>query len=103
MRIAEEIIGRLRRATDAGDFRDAMRLDRELVAGFDDRRRDRVVAATRTERRNLALIIAMGETELILLQGRMMELRLRDIGHFGSALRAVCDSSYYLIDCQMPT
>ena len=41
VRIAEEIVRRLRGAADAGDFCDAMRLDRQLVAGLDDRGGDR--------------------------------------------------------------
>jgi hypothetical protein len=45
----------------------------------------------------------MGETELILLQGRMMEFRLRDIGHFSGRLFAAVGDRYYPIGCQMPT
>ena len=45
VRIAEEVIGRFRGAADAGNFCNAMRLDRQFEAGLDDRRRDRVVAA----------------------------------------------------------
>ena len=57
-----------------------------------------VVAAAGAQRRDLALVVAVGETEIVLLQGRMVEFRLRDIGHFGSAFCAlVCDSPYYLI------
>jgi hypothetical protein len=46
VRIAEEIGRRLRRAADARDLRHPMRLDGEVEAGLDDRRRDRVVAAS---------------------------------------------------------
>ncbi len=40
-----------------------------------------VVPAARAQRRDLALVVAMREAERILLQARMMEFRLSDIGH----------------------
>src|SRR5262249_20387267 len=73
MGVAEEIIGRLGRAADARNLGNPVRLDRQLVAGLDDRGRDRIMSATRAERRDLALIVAMGEAERILLQGRVVE------------------------------
>src|ERR1700761_1604557 len=81
VRIAEEIIRRLRRAADAGNLGHAMRLDRELVAGLDDRGRDRVVAATGAQRRDLALVIPVRIAELVLLQARVMKFWLGNIGH----------------------
>src|SRR5262249_38425768 len=76
VRITEEVVRRLRRAPDAGDLGDAVRLDRELEAGLDDRGGDRVVTAARTERRDLALVVAVGKAEVVLRQARMMEFRL---------------------------
>src|ERR1700722_15010228 len=81
VRGVEEIIRRLRRAADPGDFGDAMRLDRELEARLDDGSRDRVMAAAGAQCRNLALVIAARIAERVLGQIRMMELRLGEIGH----------------------
>src|SRR5271170_5849883 len=60
VRIAEEIIRRLRRAADAGYLGDPVRLDGQLETGFDDRRRDRIVPAARAQGRDLSLVIAVG-------------------------------------------
>src|SRR3984885_9355269 len=81
VRIAEEIIRCLRGAADSGNLGDAARLDRKLVTGLDDRCRDRVVAAAGAQRRNLALVIAVGIAEIILRKAGMLEFRLADIGH----------------------
>src|SRR3954471_3315453 len=83
VRIAEEIIRRLRRAADPGNLGDAMRLDGEVETGFDDRRGDRVMPAAGAQRRDLALVVAMGIAELILRQARMLEFRFCDVGHDG--------------------
>ena len=40
-----------------------------------------VVTAAGAQRRNLALVIAMGVAEAIFGQARMVEFRFRDIGH----------------------
>ena len=40
-----------------------------------------VVAAAGAQRRNLALVIAVGVAEIVLGQAGMMEFRLGDIGH----------------------
>src|SRR5258706_5761255 len=89
VRIAEEVIRRLRRAADAGNLGDAMRLDRQLETGLDDRGRDRVVAAAGAQGRDLALVVAVGEAKLVLLQAGMMEFRLCDIGHETALRRGV--------------
>src|SRR3954454_4568466 len=81
MRIAEEIVRRLRRAADPGDFCHPMRLDREVEAGLDDRSGDRVMPAAGAQRRDLALVVAMGVAELVPRQRRMLEFRLGDVGH----------------------
>lgn len=47
VRIAEEVVWRLRRATDA-ELGDTMRFDVEIETRLHDRRTDRVVAATGT-------------------------------------------------------
>src|ERR1700686_1197189 len=81
VRIAEEISRRFRRAADAGNLGDAMRLDGEFEAGLDDPRRDRVMPATGAQGRDCALVIAVGVAELVLRQLGVMELRLGEIGH----------------------
>ena len=40
-----------------------------------------VVAAAGAQRRDLALVIAVGVAEIVLRQARMLEFRLGDIGH----------------------
>src|ERR1700721_1280806 len=69
--VAEEIVRRFRGATDAGYLGDERRLDRKFVASLDDRSRNRVMAASGAQRRNLALVIAVGVAEAILGQARM--------------------------------
>src|SRR5258707_5560500 len=81
MRRIEKIIGRLRRAADAGNLRHPMRLDRQFETGFDDGGGDRIVAAAGAQRRDLALVVAVGVAERVLRQRRMMELGLCDVGH----------------------
>ena len=63
VRIAEEIGRRLRRAADAGNLGHAVRLDRQLEAGLDDRGGDRVVAAAGAQRRHRAFVVAVGVAE----------------------------------------
>src|SRR6202048_4886661 len=58
-----------------------MRVDRKLKTGLDDRCRDRVMAAAGAQRRDLALVITVGEAEIVLRKAGMMEFRLGDIGH----------------------
>ena len=81
VRIAEKISRRLRRAADAGKLRHPMRRDRQFEAGFDDRRGDRVVAATGAQRRDRALVVAVGIAERVLRQIGMMEFGFDEIGH----------------------
>src|SRR6476620_3869175 len=81
MRIAEEIVGRFRGAADARNLGDAMRLDRKLIAGLDDRCRDRVMAAAGAQRRNLPFVIAVGVAEIVLGKAGILESRLGDIEH----------------------
>ena len=70
VRIAEEIGRRLRRAADPRQLGDAMRLDVEVVERLDDRRRDRIVAAARAQRRDRALVVAARVAELVARQVR---------------------------------
>ena len=81
VRLAEEIVRRLRRAADAGNLRHPVRLDRELEARLDDRGGDRVVPAAGAQRRNLPLVVAMGEAERVFRQRGVMEFRFGDVGH----------------------
>src|SRR5215208_2605926 len=80
MRLTEEVVGRLRRAADAGNLRHPVRLDRELEAGLDDGGGDRVMAATRAQGRNLTLVIAVRVAECVFRQARVVELGLGDVG-----------------------
>ena len=68
VRGVEEIVGGLGRAADAGNLRHPVRLDRELEAGLDDRGGDGVVAAAGAQRRDLALVVAVGVAERVLRQ-----------------------------------
>ena len=81
VRGAEEVVGRLRRAADARELGDAVRLDLELPARLHERSRDRVVAAAGAQGRDLALVVAPGEAELVARQGGVVQLRLGEIGH----------------------
>ena len=92
VRVAEEVIRRLRRAADARELGDAVGLDRELPAGLDDRRGDRVVAAPGAKGRDLALVVAAGVAETVLRQGRVVEFGLGEVGHLAT-LRSGCTFS----------
>ena len=50
VRIAEEVVWRLRRAADTGKLGHTMRFDVEIETRLHDRRTDRIVAAAGTER-----------------------------------------------------
>ena len=97
VRRIKEIVRRLRRAADAGNLRHAMRLDRELEAGFNDRGGDRVVAAARAERRDFAFVVAAGVAEAVLWQFGMMEFRLHDVGHVVKYTR--CCREFPALEC----
>src|SRR5690606_10861251 len=71
VRLAEEVVRGLRAAADAGQLGQPVRLDLELPAGLDDRRRDRVVAAARAQRADLALVVAAGEADRVARQRRV--------------------------------
>src|SRR5207244_9579766 len=81
VRLAEEVVRGLGAAADAGELGDLMRLDGELVEGLDQRRRDRVVAASGAERADLALVVAPCEAELVLGQAGVVELGFGKVGH----------------------
>src|SRR5204862_7274475 len=78
---ADEVGRRLRRTADAGELGDLVRQDVELVAGLDDRRADRIVAAAGAQGRDGALVVAPGEAGLVLDQRGMMQPGLGDVGH----------------------
>src|SRR3954466_15819887 len=81
VRLAEEVVGGLRAAANAGELGDAVRLDVELPEGLDERGADRVVAAACAERAGLAFVVPAREAKLVLRQRRVVELRLGDVGH----------------------
>ena len=88
VRFSEKIRRGLRRAADARELGDAVRRQRQLEARLDDGAADRIVAAARAQGRDRALVIAMRIAERIGRQFRMMQPRLGDVGHQGSALRS---------------
>jgi hypothetical protein len=81
VRVAEEVVGRLRRAADARELGDAVRLDVELPAGLHQRGRDRVVAAAGAQRADLAFVVAPREAECVGRQRRVMQLGFGEVGH----------------------
>src|SRR5277367_963265 len=87
--LAQKIVRRLGRTSDAGKFRHAMRLDSQLETGLDQRGADRVVSATGAQRRDRALIVAMREAQGIHGNARMAHLGFGDIGHSAASLRAL--------------
>ncbi len=76
-----DAIEAVRGAADAGELRDAMRLDRELPARLDDRGADRVVPASGAKRRHRALVVAARKPERVLRQVGMVKPGLRHVGH----------------------
>ena len=81
MRIAEEVVGRLRRAPDAGQLGQLLRPDAQLPDRLRDRRGDRVVATARAQRRHRAFVVAAREPELVLRQIRVADFRFVDERH----------------------
>src|SRR3546814_4019546 len=60
---------------------DAVRLDVQFPAGLDDRRRDRVVAAARAQRADLALVVAPGEADGVAAERGVVEFWFGEVGH----------------------
>src|SRR3546814_2875117 len=81
VRLAEEVVRRLAAAADARQLGDAVRLDVQFPAGLDDRRGDRVVAAARAQRADLALVVAPGEAAGVAAERGVVELWLGEGGH----------------------
>src|SRR3546814_7894054 len=81
VRLAEEVVRRLAAAADARQLGDAVRLDVQLPAGLDDRRRDRVVPATRAQRADLALVVAPGEADGVAAERGVVEVWFGEVGH----------------------
>src|SRR3546814_4091997 len=81
VRLAEEVVRRLAAAADARQLGDAVRLDVQFPAGLDDRRRDRVVAAARAQRADLALVVAPGEADGVAAERGVVEFWFGEVGH----------------------
>src|SRR3546814_3365228 len=81
VRLAEEVVRGLAAAADARQLGDAVRLDVQLPAGLDDRRRDRVVPATRAQRADLALVVAPGEADGVAAERGVVEFWFGEVGH----------------------
>ncbi len=81
VRVAQEIGRRLGRAADARQLGDAVGREIELETGLDDRAGDRVMTATCAQRRDRALVVAVGEAQPVLGQVRVVQLRFDDEGH----------------------
>ena len=91
---AKEIIGRLARASDARQLGHPMRLYIELPDSLNDGRRDRIVAATGAQRRDLAFIVAPGVADSVLCQSGVMQTGLGDKGHLMASLASErCDAA----------
>src|SRR3546814_11943971 len=60
---------------------DAVRLDVQFPAGLDDRRRDRVVAAARAQRPDLALVVAPGEADGVAAERGVVASWFGEVGH----------------------
>src|SRR6185312_3337478 len=81
MRGAEKIVRRLGAAAYARELGHAVRFDVELPAGLDDGGRDRVVAAARAQRGNLALVIAPGVADLVGRERGMVQAGFGEVSH----------------------
>src|SRR3546814_15536219 len=81
VRLAEEVVRRLAAADDARQLGDAVRLDVQLPAGLDNRRRARVVPATRAQRADLALVVAPGDAAAVAAERGAAEFSFGEVGH----------------------
>src|SRR5690606_22632166 len=77
----QEVRRGLRRAAYAAHLGDPVRLDVELEAGLDQRRGDRIVAASGAQGRHAALVVANGVAERVGRQRRVMRLGLFHPAH----------------------
>src|SRR5206468_8644595 len=89
VRVAEEIIRSLGAAADAGELGDPVRQDIQLEEGLDECGGDRVVAAAGAERRDLAFVVAAGIADLVLREGRVVELGFGEVGHESRSFAAL--------------
>src|SRR6516164_10530936 len=81
VRLAEEIGRSLRRAADAGELGDLVRLEVELKAGLNDRRADRIVTAPGAQGRHRPLVIAVREAQSVGRELRVMQPGFGNVGH----------------------
>src|ERR1700739_3536886 len=72
VRLAEKIGRRLRRAADAGELGDLVRLQAQLETSLDDRGTDRIVAAAGAKGRHRPLIVAVSKAERVSRELRVM-------------------------------
>src|SRR5688572_19333954 len=87
----EEVGRRLRRAADPAHLADLVRRDAQFPERAHDRRRDRVVAAAGAQRRHRALVVAAGQTDRVLLERGVMNLRLGNgRRHTVTSITAAC-------------
>src|SRR3546814_1450780 len=81
VRLAEEVVRRLADEADARQLGDAVRLDVQLPACLDDRRRDRVLPATSAQRADLALVVAPGEAHGVADERGVVEMWFGDVSN----------------------
>ena len=81
VRVAEEVIGCFRRAADAGKLGHPMWFDVKIETGLDYGGTDRVVAATGTQRRNCAFIVAARVAQRVLRRIRAEKFGFGEISH----------------------
>src|ERR1700727_871533 len=96
VRLAEKIIRRLRTATDAGKFGDAMRFDIEFPTRLDYRGGNGIVSAAGAERRNFPLIIAAREPARVATERGVMKFRFCDVRHERATLPDSIETTFRL-------
>src|SRR5205085_7204292 len=93
VRAAQEICRRFAGAADAAQLCDFVRLNAVFVKRFDDLRCDRIVSATRTERRIGALIFVHWDSESVDIPRRGSRWLHRARHYFFSPFSAATTSS----------
>src|SRR5688500_8665127 len=88
VRFLEEVGGRLRRAANLRQLRDPMRRNGQLPERLDAGGGDRSVRAHGAQRRHRAFVVAPRETDLVLLESGIEDLRFGYVRHGFTAFRS---------------
>src|SRR5262249_34868432 len=81
--VAEEVVGRLGTAADAGELRHLVREDVELPEGLDQGGGDGVVAAAGAKGGDFAFVGSTRVPDIVFLEGRVMQFRFGQVRHGG--------------------